>query len=112
MRPVALVLRALGLGDLLTGLPALRAVREWLPDHHVMLACPAELGRLAASQGIVDEAVDAHGLARVPDIGPVDVAVNLHGRGPESHRLLMALAPNRLLAFACGGGRRGAGVAA
>src|SRR4051794_11465532 len=106
MRPVALVLRALGLGDLLTGLPALRAVREWLPDHHVMLACPAELGRLAASQGIVDEVVDAHGLARVPDIRPVDVAVNLHGRGPESHRLLMALAPNRLLAFAC----RAAGV--
>jgi ADP-heptose:LPS heptosyltransferase len=29
------------------------------------------------------------------------LAVNLHGRGPESHRLLLATAPQRLIAFAC-----------
>jgi ADP-heptose:LPS heptosyltransferase len=29
--------------------------------------------------------------------------VNLHGRGPQSHRLLRATGPDRLLAFACPG---------
>jgi ADP-heptose:LPS heptosyltransferase len=35
------------------------------------------------------------------------IAVNLHGRGPESHRILLALRPRRLVAFGC----EGAGVA-
>ncbi|HZG93640.1 MAG TPA: glycosyltransferase family 9 protein, partial [Mycobacteriales bacterium] len=30
-----------------------------------------------------------------------DVAVNLHGRGPQSHRLLLDTAPGRLVAFGC-----------
>ena len=30
---------------------------------------------------------------------PPAVAVNLHGRGPESHRVLLALRPRRLIAF-------------
>src|SRR4029079_3349265 len=29
------------------------------------------------------------------------LAVNLHGRGPESHRVLLATGRQRLLAFAC-----------
>ena len=40
-RPVALALRALGLGDFLTGLPALSLLKQALPDHSVVLAAPA-----------------------------------------------------------------------
>jgi ADP-heptose:LPS heptosyltransferase len=32
---------------------------------------------------------------------PPDVAVNLHGRGPQSHRTLTELSPRRLVAFRC-----------
>src|SRR5581483_7691934 len=35
---------------------------------------------------------------------PPEVAVNLHGRGPHSHRVLAALRPDRLLAFSLDGG--------
>jgi ADP-heptose:LPS heptosyltransferase len=96
-----LVLRALGLGDLLTGVPALRGIRRAFPDDHVVLATPAELAALAYATGAVDEVLPASGLAS-PDIAfTPDIAVNLHGRGPQSHRLLSELRPGRLLGFRC-----------
>ncbi len=42
-----LVLRALGLGDLLVAVPALRGLRERYPDHHLVLAAPPSLTGLA-----------------------------------------------------------------
>lgn len=101
-RPRLVVLRALGLGDLLTGLPALRALAEAFPGHHRVLAAPSALAPLAMMSGAVDEVAGGAALAPLPQplAGP-DVAVNLHGRGPESHRLLAALGPRRLIAFAC-----------
>ncbi|MBZ4016448.1 glycosyl transferase, partial [Streptomyces purpurogeneiscleroticus] len=42
-RPRLLVLRALGLGDLLAGVPALRAVRRHFPGHAIVLAAPPGL---------------------------------------------------------------------
>jgi ADP-heptose:LPS heptosyltransferase len=49
----------------------------------------------------VDEVVDTRPLAPLPAaLDRPDVAVNLHGRGPESTRVLLATRPRRLLAFA------------
>jgi ADP-heptose:LPS heptosyltransferase len=101
-RPVV-ALRALGLGDLLTGVPAMRALADAFPDRPVLLACPAALAPLAQLSGAVDGVVPTAGLADGPlhpRLHHAAVAVNLHGRGPQSHRLLLAAAPERLVAFA------------
>jgi ADP-heptose:LPS heptosyltransferase len=98
-RPLALALRALGLGDFLTAVPAFRALARALPEHHLALAAPAALAPLAALVPEIGSLVPAAPLAQLPAQGGVDVAVNLHGRGPQSHRVLLALAPLRLVAF-------------
>jgi ADP-heptose:LPS heptosyltransferase len=99
--PTVLVLRALGIGDLLTAVPALRALRAAYPDHRIVLATPSWLGDLVALTGAVDE------LLPTPGLGPIDwtqdppaVAVNLHGRGPQSTDALLALEPAVLIAHA------------
>jgi ADP-heptose:LPS heptosyltransferase len=100
-RPRALVLRALGVGDLLTAVPALVGVRRALPGHEVVLAAPEALRPLVDLVRSVDRLLPTAELGPVPWSGaPPAVAVNLHGRGPESHRALMAVSPGRLVAFA------------
>lgn len=94
-----LVYRALGLGDFLTGLPALRAIRDAVPGSRVVLAAPAPLRRL------LEVAVPAVDLFATRPFEPLPVwrpelAVNLHGRGPQSHAVLQATRPCRLIAFA------------
>jgi ADP-heptose:LPS heptosyltransferase len=98
VRPTLLVLRALGMGDLLAVVPALRALAEAFPGHRRVLAAPAWLEDLALLTGAVDEVLPTEPLAPVAASRP-EVAVNLHGRGPQSHRLLLATRPGRLLAF-------------
>jgi ADP-heptose:LPS heptosyltransferase len=101
VRPVLLVLRALGLGDLLTAVPALRALAAAFPEHHRILAAPAPLAPIARLTGALDELAATAELAPLdPALAGADVAVNLHGRGPRSHRILLAARPARLLAFA------------
>lgn len=65
-----------------------------------MLAAPAALAPLALRTGAVDRVLDTAPLAAPrPGTRPA-VAVNLHGRGPQSHRAVLAARPRRLLAFA------------
>lgn len=108
-RGAVLALRALGLGDALTAVPALRGLRRRFPHRPLLLAAAGPPAGLLHALGVVDGVVPTNGLDAPPPgtgLGP-HLAVNLHGRGPESHRLLLAGEPAGILAFAC----PGAGVA-
>jgi glycosyl transferase family 9 (putative heptosyltransferase) len=97
-RATLVALRALGLGDALTGIPALRGLRRGFPGHRLVLAAPAGVGQWLRGLGIVDELVVTAGLEPV-NLPAGQIAVNLHGRGPQSNRLLLATRPSRLIAF-------------
>jgi ADP-heptose:LPS heptosyltransferase len=102
--PTALVLRDLGLGDLLVAVPALRLLRRAVPDHEVALVAPGALAPLVERIEAVDVHVSDLWAYRPQDRShEVDVAVNLHGRGPESHARLDALAPRRRIGHAAPG---------
>jgi ADP-heptose:LPS heptosyltransferase len=95
-----LVLRALGLGDLLTAVPALRALRDAYPQSKTCLACPRWLHELVETWQLADETFAVGPLEALPaGLHGADLAVNLHGRGPESTRLLLAARPRRFIAF-------------
>jgi len=98
---VILVLRALGVGDLAASVPALRALRAGFPDRTLALVAPAWLTPLIDLVGGVGRVLPTDGLgAPAWRVEPPEVAVNLHGRGPESHRLLLRTDPGQLWAFA------------
>ncbi|MGC4807262.1 glycosyltransferase family 9 protein [Micromonospora sp. DT233] len=99
-----LVLRALGVGDLATAVPALRALRAAYPCRELVLAAPRWLAPLVGLVGGVDRLLPVDGLDGLDALpgpgGAPQLAVNLHGCGPRSHRLLAATGPGGLLAYA------------
>ncbi|SDQ24905.1 glycosyltransferase family 9 protein [Leucobacter chromiiresistens] len=99
-RPVLLALRTLKLGDLLVAVPALRALRRAYPDHRIVLAAPGWLSPIVRLVDAVDELLPTPGLDDPLPLEPgsVDIAVNLHGNGPESRDVIAALEPRRRFA--------------
>lgn len=104
-RKTLLALRALKLGDLLVAVPALAGLRRACPEHAMLLAVPGWLEPIARLVHGVDGLVPTPGLddpIRV-EPGTVDIAVNLHGNGAESARLIRLLRPAHTMQHGDGG---------
>ena len=100
-RPLLVVLRPLGLGDFLTGVPAYRAIARRFPTHRRVLAVPRALHPLVGMTRAFDAACDVEPLTPLPrELFGADIAIDLHGKGPASHHILLASEPRRLIAFA------------
>ncbi len=109
-RPVAVVLRALGIGDLCTAVPALRSLHRHLP-HELVLATPRWLAPLRRVARLGDRHLPMASLSSPWPAGlaPVALAVNLHGHGPPSTTRLGELAPSRLVSHRAPGSGSGGG---
>lgn len=96
--PTTVALRAAGLGDLLTAVPALRALRRCTERGRVVVAAPQGLHPLVALMGDVDAVAHA-GLDPVRLESRPSLAVNLHGSGPQSHQALLSTQPRTLWSY-------------
>ncbi|MEW1820355.1 glycosyltransferase family 9 protein [Arthrobacter sp. NPDC080031] len=106
--PGLLILRALGLGDLLVAVPALRALRRHFSAHFLVLATAPWLSPIVKMTGIADRHLPVAGLGpatttALAEIEPPDVAVNLHGNGQQSRDAVLASKPSRYLGHAVQG---------
>ncbi len=110
MTGAVVVLRALGLGDFLTGVPAYRALRRAFPGRPMYLAAPAALAGLVPLTGTFDGLLATGELHAVGWRGPPPaVGVDLHGNGPASRKIVAELTPGRLIAFGDPGSGRADG---
>jgi ADP-heptose:LPS heptosyltransferase len=97
---VLLALRAHGLRELLTAVPALRALHDVRPRQRLVLAAPGWLRPVVELADCVDE------LHATPMAGglrwnapPPAFAVNLHDAGADSIRALLATDPEQTITF-------------
>jgi hypothetical protein len=79
--------------------PALRALRRALPGHRLVLAGSPTLLPAARAWDLADEGIPASTWDLPCAPGGPDVAVNLHGQGPQSVDLLAGLGPRLLVTF-------------
>ncbi len=103
--PEIVALRALKLGDLLVAVPAIHGLRRAFPAHRLVLAVPGWLEPVVELIGGVDAILPTPGLDAPLPLRPgrVDLAVNLHGNGPESRAVIDALAARRVIAHRVAG---------
>ncbi|MCJ1672411.1 glycosyltransferase family 9 protein [Rathayibacter sp. VKM Ac-2929] len=100
--PEILALRALKLGDILVAVPALKALRRGFPEHRLILATTPWLEPIVDLIDGLDALVPTlRGLDDPLPVAPgrIELAVNLHGNGPESRDALIALESERRLEF-------------
>ena len=93
-RDTVLVLRALGLGDLLVAVPALRGLRAAYPGERLG-GRPGRAGAAGPADRGVEEVLPVAGVTAppvLPAVASAGLAVNLHGRGPQSTRALLGTA--------------------
>ena len=104
--PEVLALRALKLGDLLVAVPAIRGIRRALPEHELVLAVPGWLSPIVELVGGVDALLPTRGLDDPLPVEPgrIDIAVNLHGHGPESRGIIEGLEPRMIVGHRSGRG--------
>lgn len=100
-KPELLVLRALKLGDLLVAVPALHALRRAYPGHRLRYAAQGWLSEALELVGGFD-LLPTHGLDEPLPVRPgsVDIAVNLHGSGPESQDRIEAVKARQTIGHA------------
>jgi ADP-heptose:LPS heptosyltransferase len=96
---VVLVLCARGLGDLLTAVPALRALRRARPHDHIVVAAPQRLRPVVDLITSVDEMTPTADAASLRWDGETPaLAVNLHG-GADGIAALLRTEPARVLTY-------------
>ncbi|MFC8045968.1 glycosyltransferase family 9 protein [Nocardia sp. NPDC057353] len=97
---VVLALQARGLGDLLTAVPALRALRRARPGDHLVLAAPRRLRPVVDLIASVDAIAPTGPGGELRWDGPrPELAVNLHGPDPASILALAGTEPGLLLSY-------------